>query len=224
VKVPVGVLVSGAGTNLQALLDAAAADDYPARIAVVISNRPGVPALDRAARAGVPSEVIPHRRFADRESFEDALVAALRAHEVEWVALAGFVRILTARFLDAFPARILNIHPSLLPAFPGMHAQRQAIDRGVRIAGATVHLADGGTDSGPILAQGAVPVLDGDTEETLRARILAVEHELYPRVLRWACEGRIQGAAVDVPATDRFVWLPATRYPLPATPAASQLE
>lgn len=189
-KVPVAVLVSGSGTNLQALLDVAARPDYPARIAVVVSNRRDAGALDRARAAGVPAVWISHRGKG-RDAFERELVAVLREHQVAWVALAGFMRVLTGTFLEAFRGRILNIHPSLLPAFPGLDAQRQAFDHGVRIAGCTVHFVDDGTDTGPIIAQGAVPVLPDDDAETLRRRILAVEHRIYPMVLRMAVEGRL---------------------------------
>lgn len=191
-RVPVGVLISGGGSNLQAILDAAAEDDFPARVAVVISNRADAGGLARAARAGVPTVVLSHRGYADRSAYDAALVEVLRAHGVVWVALAGFMRVVTPTLLGAFPDRVLNIHPALLPAFPGLHGQQQAFDHGVRIAGATVHLVDEGTDTGPILAQGAVPVLPDDDDERLAARILRVEHALYPRVLRWAVEGRIR--------------------------------
>ena len=209
-RVRVGVLVSGGGTNLQALLDDAARPDHPGEIAVVLSNRPDAYALQRAAAAGVPTEVLSHKGYADRASYDADLVATLRRYDVSWVCLAGFMRLLTRTFLDAFPGRVLNIHPALLPAFPGTHAQRQALQTGVRLAGATVHLVDEGTDTGPILAQGVVPVLPDDTEDTLSARILGVEHQLYPRVLRWACAGRIaldgRQARLDLPAGEQ-AWL-----------------
>lgn len=190
-RVPVGVLISGAGTNLQALLDATAAPDHPARIAVVVSNRRDAAGLDRARAAGVPAVHVGHRQFANREAYDIALVRVLHDHQVAWVAMAGFMRLVTPVLLDAFPNRVLNVHPSLLPAFPGLDAQRQAVDYGVRIAGCTVHLVDAGTDSGPILAQGAVPVRPDDDVDAVRRRILALEHVLYPRVLTWAAEGRI---------------------------------
>lgn len=190
-KTPVGVLISGSGTNLQALLDACAAPDFPARVAVVISNRRDAYGLERARAAGVPAVWVPHRGKA-RADFDAELVAALREHGAQWVCLAGFMRIVTPVFLDAFPQRVLNIHPALLPAFPGVHAQAQALAAGVKVAGATVHFVDAGTDTGPIIAQGAVPVLDDDDEDALKARILAVEHELYPRALRQAVEGRLR--------------------------------
>jgi phosphoribosylglycinamide formyltransferase-1 len=185
------VLISGSGTNLQALLDACAAPDFPARVAVVISNRRDAYGLERARAAGVPAVWVPHRGKA-RADFDAELVAALREHGAQWVCLAGFMRIVTPVFLDAFPQRVLNIHPALLPAFPGVHAQAQALAAGVKVAGATVHFVDAGTDTGPIIAQGAVPVLDDDDEDALKARILAVEHELYPRALRQAVEGRLR--------------------------------
>ena len=187
-----GVLVSGSGTNLQAILDAIDSRTLDARVAVVVSNVAGAPAVDRARSAGVPAVVIEHKHFADRRAFDTAVVQTLRAQGVEIVVLAGFMRILSEVLLDAFPQRIVNVHPSLLPAFPGKHAQEQALQYGVRIAGCTVHLVDGGTDTGPIVAQAAVPVLDEDDEKELGARILAKEHELLPRVLQWMAEGRVE--------------------------------
>ena len=184
----VGVLVSGGGTNLQALLDAAADPTFPAEIVRVVTNVPGAYALTRAEAAGVATSTIPSKGV-PREDFERALLADLGA--VDWVCLAGFMRVLTPTFLGAFPGRVLNIHPALLPAFPGTHGPRQALEHGAVQAGATVHLVDAGIDTGPILAQGSVPVLDEDTEATLAARILGVEHRIYPMVLRWAAEGRI---------------------------------
>ncbi|MDP2310456.1 MAG: phosphoribosylglycinamide formyltransferase [Pseudomonadota bacterium] len=187
-RVRVGVLVSGSGSNLQALLDAAADPAYPAEITRVIANVPGVYALERAAAAGVPTAVIPHQGRT-RASFEAELLASLA--DVEWVCLAGFMRVLTPSFLDAFPSRVLNVHPALLPAFPGTHGPRQALEYGAVQAGATVHLVDAGVDTGPIVAQGSVAVREDDTEATLAARILGLEHRLYPMALRWAAEGRI---------------------------------
>lgn len=191
-KVPVGVLISGSGTNLQALLDACADPAFPARIAVVLSHRPDAYGLERARRAGVPTEVHLQREHPDRASFDRAVVASLEAHGVEWVCLAGYMRLVTPVFLGAYPQRVLNIHPALLPSFPGLHAQEQTHAHGVRIAGATVHLVDEGTDTGPIIAQGAVPVLPHDTLPDLTARILRMEHRLYPLALRWAAEGRVR--------------------------------
>jgi len=188
----VGVLISGSGTNLQAILDAASRDELGgARVAVVVSNRADAYGLERARRAGVPTAVVDHKAYAGREPFEDALLAALRAHGVELVALAGFMRLLTPHFLREFPDRVLNIHPALLPSFPGTHAHRQALEYGVRITGCTVHFVDEGTDTGPIIAQAAVPVLAGDTEEILGQRVLQEEHRIYPYVLRLIATGRV---------------------------------
>jgi phosphoribosylglycinamide formyltransferase-1 len=205
----VGVLISGGGTNLQALIDATHSG-VPAEIAVVISNRRGAGGLERARQAGIPSVHIGHRRYAAREQYDQALVDCLRSHEVEWVCLAGFTRLITESFLAAFPGKVLNIHPALLPAFPGMHGQEQAFNAGVRIAGATVHFVDSGCDTGPIIAQGAVPVLPDDDLDALKSRILTVEHALYPLALRWAAEGRLRlnGRKVQVelaPGEQRFV-------------------
>jgi phosphoribosylglycinamide formyltransferase-1 len=186
-----GVLVSGTGTNLQSILGAIAARTLDARVAVVVSNVQGAPALDRARAAGVETVVIDHARFPDRRPFDEALVGVLRERGVETVVLAGFMRLLTDVLLDAFPARVINVHPALLPAFPGVHAQRQALAYGVRVSGCTVHFVDGGKDTGPVIAQAAVPVQEDDDEAKLRARILVKEHELLPRVLQWIAEGRV---------------------------------
>lgn len=200
----VGVLISGSGTNLQALIDACALPSYPASIQVVISNRPKALGLERARTAGIPTVVAPHRAFPDRPTYDAHLVAVLQEHQVEWVVMAGFMRIVTRTLLDAFPSRVINIHPSLLPAFPGVDAQGQANAYGTTIAGATVHLVDEGVDHGPILAQGVVPAYPGEPPEDLKARILAMEHRLLPRVLRWAAEGRIsvegRFAHIDLPS------------------------
>jgi phosphoribosylglycinamide formyltransferase 1 len=193
--VNVGVLVSGSGTNLQAILDAQARGELGrARVVVVVSNVAGARALERAAAAGVATEVLPHKEYASREAFDAALVATLRRHGVELVALAGFMRLLTPAFLGAFAERVVNIHPALLPAFPGVHAQKQALDYGARVTGCTVHFVDEGCDTGPIIAQAAVPVLDGDDEAALTARILAAEHALYPAALAAVADGRVHVA------------------------------
>ncbi|MBI3182117.1 MAG: phosphoribosylglycinamide formyltransferase [Myxococcales bacterium] len=190
-RVRAGVLVSGGGTNLQALIDACAAPGFPAEIAVVISNVAEAFALERARKAGIATAVIDHKAFPSRDEFEAALVARLREHRADLVCLAGFMRLLGGTFLRQFPSRVLNIHPALLPAFPGLHGPRQALDYGVKIAGCTVHLVDEGTDTGPVVAQAAVPVLADDDEAKLAARILAEEHRLYPLALRWVAEGRL---------------------------------
>jgi phosphoribosylglycinamide formyltransferase-1 len=188
-----GVLVSGSGTNLQALLDAEASGELaPAEIACVVSNRPGVRALDRARAAGRPAIVVDHKAFAGREPFEDALLGALAAHGAGAVVLAGFMRVLTPRFLDRFPDRILNIHPSLLPAFPGVDAQRQAFEHGVKVTGATVHFVDAGLDAGAIVLQAPVDVLPDDDVDSLRERILLREHALLPRAVRLLAAGKLR--------------------------------
>ena len=195
-----GVLISGSGTNLQAILDRIAAGTLGCRIGIVIANRPSAAGLERARAAGVPTRALDHRAYATREAYDAALVDALRAARVELVVLAGFDRLVTRVLLGAFPARVMNIHPALLPAFPGLHAQRQALDYGVRIAGATVHFVDEETDHGPIILQGAVVVASDDTEETLAKRILGVEHEIYPAAIQLFCEGRlsIDGRSVRI--------------------------
>jgi phosphoribosylglycinamide formyltransferase-1 len=187
--VKMGVLVSGSGTNLQALIDSFSGDES-AQIAVVISNKKTAYGLERASMASIPTAFVDHRGKA-RENFDAELVECLRSHGVEWVVLAGFMRIITPTFLDAFPGRIINIHPSLLPSFPGLNAQQQAFDAGVPLTGATVHFVDGGLDAGPIIAQGVVPRQPKDDVEDLRARILEMEHRLYPMVLRWAVNGQL---------------------------------
>jgi phosphoribosylglycinamide formyltransferase-1 len=187
-----GVLASGRGSNLQAILDAIAAGRCPARVAVVVSDRKDAPALDRARRAGVRAMHLDPHAFPDRVSFDEAVAAALDEHGVELVCLAGYMRVLSPEFVRRYRMRVLNVHPALLPAFPGLHAQRQALERGVRVAGATVHFVDEGVDTGPIVLQAAVPVRDGDTEETLSARILVEEHRLYPEAVRLFAEGRLE--------------------------------
>ena len=187
-----GVLISGRGSNLEAILDAVAKGALDARVRVVISNKASAGGLEIARAAGVPTVVIPHGEHPDRASFDAAVVAALREAGVACVVLAGFMRLVTPVLLDAFPYRVVNIHPSLLPAFPGVDAQAQALAYGARITGCTVHLVDAGTDTGPVLAQAAVPVLDGDDRDTLAARILVREHELLVRALGWLSQGLVE--------------------------------
>jgi phosphoribosylglycinamide formyltransferase-1 len=195
-----GVLASGSGSNLQAILEACEQGRIEARVAAVICNVEGAKALERARAANVPAILLPHAGYSRREEYDAGLVDKLRAHDVNLVCLAGFMRIITPVMLRAFPDRILNIHPALLPAFPGMHAVRQALAAGVRVSGCTVHVVDEGTDTGPIVVQAAVPVLDGDTEETLAARILSQEHRAYPRAISLFASGRatIAGRKVAV--------------------------
>jgi len=190
-----GVLISGRGSNLQAIIDAIAAGTLDARIAVVISNQPDAPGLERARRVGIETLVLSHRASSSREEYDRVLVDHLRARGVGLVCLAGFMRLLSPVFIQAFPNAILNIHPSLLPAFPGLDAQHQAWAHGVKIAGATVHLVDCDLDAGPIVLQRAVPVLEDDTPDTLSARILEEEHTLYPEAIRLVLDGgwRIEG-------------------------------
>ena len=186
-----GVLVSGTGSNLQSILDAIQEGRLDARVRLVISNKPGVLALERASKAGVPTRVIKHKEHATREAFDQALVDALLGAGVSWVVLAGFMRLLTPVFLDAFKMRVINIHPALLPSFPGVDAQQQALSYGVRVTGCTVHFVDAGTDTGPIIGQAVVPVRHDDTRDTLAHRVLAREHELFVRALQWIAEGRV---------------------------------
>jgi phosphoribosylglycinamide formyltransferase 1 len=195
----VGVLVSGRGSNLQALIDAARRGELGGEIAVVVSNVEGALGLDRARQAGIPAVFRDHRGK-KREAFDAEIVEILRAHHVDLVCLAGFMRLLSPVFVRAFPQRIVNIHPALLPAFPGQDAQRQAWEHGAKVTGATVHLVDEGLDSGPIVAQEAVRALSSDTVETLAARILEAEHRLYPRAVRLLLEGRcrLEGRRVIV--------------------------
>jgi phosphoribosylglycinamide formyltransferase-1 len=187
----IGVLASGRGTNLQAILDACEDGRLPARVVLVLSDRPDAPALERARKAGVPTRSILPANVPTREAHDAALVAALRAAEVETVVLAGYMRLVTPGFLQAFPNRVINVHPALLPAFPGLHAQRQAIEYGVKVTGCTVHFVDEGVDTGPIFLQEALPVEEGDDEARLAARIRVVEHRLLVEALRLLAEGRV---------------------------------
>jgi phosphoribosylglycinamide formyltransferase-1 len=196
----IAVLVSGSGSNLQAIIDATVRGEIPGRIGLVLSNTPDAYGLERARRHGIPTVVVEHKAFATREEFDARLVEVLKENRVELVCLAGFMRVLTGLFIRSFPHRILNIHPALLPAFPGTHAPRQALNYGARFSGCTVHFIDEGIDTGPVIAQAAVPVFDDDTEETLAARILVQEHKIYPMAIRLFLEGRlsIEGRRVRV--------------------------
>jgi len=191
-KLKAGMLISGRGSNLLALLEACATPDFPAEIALVVSNRADASGLAHARCFGVPTRVVPHGDFPDRESFDRVVSAALEAEGVELVCLGGFMRIFSPWFPTRWANRIINIHPSLLPSFKGLHVQRQAIDAGTRVSGATVHLVTPDIDAGPIVAQAAVPVHADDTADTLAARILKAEHELYPLALRWFGERRVR--------------------------------
>jgi phosphoribosylglycinamide formyltransferase-1 len=188
-RLKVGVLISGRGSNLQALLDACARPDFPAEIALVISNIDGAYGLERAAKAGIATAVISHRAFASRDSFDQAIDARLRQAGIELVCLAGFMRVLSAGFVEGWRGRIINIHPSLLPSFKGTHTHAQALAAGVKLHGCTVHHVTAALDDGPIIVQAAVPVLPGDDEESLAARVLAAEHRIYPLALKMLAEG-----------------------------------
>ena len=188
----VGVLVSGRGTNLQALIDRGRKGELgPARLTVVGGNVLDCPGIARARAAGLPTFVVDHRDYSARAGFDRALVSALRSHQIDLVVLAGFMRVLGEDFLGSFPDRVINIHPALLPAFGGVHAQRQALEAGVKITGCTVHFVDAGVDTGPVIAQSAVLVHEDDDEESLSARILAEEHRLLPAVVRAIAERRV---------------------------------
>ena len=190
-RVKTGVLVSGSGTNLQALMDAASDPDFPAEIKLVVSNKPGVKSLERAAGAGVEAKVIDHTEFDDRSAFERSLDTEFRAAGCEIVCLAGFMRILTDDFVGEWSGRLLNIHPSLLPAFPGLNTHSRALKAGVRVAGCTVHLVSAKLDAGPILIQAVVPVHQDDTPDSLAARVLVQEHLIYPKALAWLATKRV---------------------------------
>lgn len=202
----IAVLISGSGSNLQAILDAAERGEIPCRVGIVISNRADAYGVVRAERHGVPVEVVEHRAFPSRETFDAKLVEIIRASGAELVCLAGFMRVLTPVFVRAFPHRILNIHPALLPSFPGTHGPRQALAYGVRFSGCTVHFLDEGVDTGPIIVQAIVPVYDDDTEDTLAARILLQEHRIYPMAIRMFFEGKlvVEGRKVRIAGEPRI--------------------
>ena len=197
-----GVLISGRGSNLQAIIEAIASRRLDASIAVVISNRPGVEGLARARAAGLSAEVLEHKAFASRRAYDVALIEVLRRHDVGLVCLAGFMRLLGPEFVNAFPNAVLNVHPSLLPSFPGVDAQKQALEHGVQVTGCTVHVVTAELDAGPIIAQSAVPVLPGDSVEALSARILEQEHRLYPEAIGQVLAGgwRVAGRRFVAPA------------------------
>ena len=187
-----GVLCSGRGTNLQSILAAVDSGQIPAPVGVVLTDKPEAKALERAEKAGIPHFCIDRKKYETKQAFEEALVEKLREHGVTLVILAGFMRILSPYFVHAFPGRILNIHPSLLPSFGGAHAHRDVLAYGVKVSGCTIHFVDEGMDSGPIILQTAVPVLDGDDEDTLAARVLVEEHKLYPRAIELFLKGKLK--------------------------------
>jgi phosphoribosylglycinamide formyltransferase-1 len=188
----IGVLASGRGSNLQSIIDAIDQGRLAARIGVILSNKKEAQALERAAQHQIPSLFIDPSLYPDRSQYDDAVVQSLQRHRVELVVLAGYMRLLTPLFIHAYPDRIINIHPSLLPAFPGMYAQRQALSHGVKISGCTIHFVDEKVDHGPVIAQAAVPILEGDDEQTLSERILLEEHRLLPKVLQLYADGKLK--------------------------------
>lgn len=190
--VKLGVLVSGSGSNLQSIIDHIEKGLIDAEIRMIISNNPEAYALERCRRHHIPAVVIRHQEFRKREDFDRQMISVLQFHGVELVVMAGFMRLLTPLFLNAFAMKIMNIHPALLPAFPGTHVQQKAVDYGVKFSGCTVHFADEGVDTGPVIIQAVVPVLDADTADTLAARILKEEHRIYPQAIQLYAEGRIQ--------------------------------
>jgi phosphoribosylglycinamide formyltransferase-1 len=197
-KLPIAVLISGSGSNLQALIDACQTPDYPAEIRLVLSNKADAYGLERARAAGIPTQVLSHRDFADREAFDAAIHQALTEARVKLVCLAGFMRLLTPGFVQQWHDRLINIHPSLLPLFKGLHTHRQALECGMKVAGCTVHFVRAEMDVGPIIAQAAVPVLENDSEESLAKRVLVEEHRIYPQAVRWFAEGRLRVAGERV--------------------------
>lgn len=191
-QVSIGVLLSGGGTNLQAIIDAIEAGKLDARIEVVLSNKAEAYGLARARKHGIPTELLNHKDFSSREAYDEAVIARLRARSVELVVLAGFMRLLSPVFVKAYSNRIMNIHPALLPAFPGLNVQQKAVAHGVRFSGCTVHFVNEECDEGPIIIQAVVPVFADDTGETLAARILEQEHRIYPRAIQLFAEGRLR--------------------------------
>ncbi|HET9976765.1 MAG TPA: phosphoribosylglycinamide formyltransferase [Burkholderiaceae bacterium] len=186
------ILISGRGSNMQRVVEASAAEAWPARVVAVISNRPGAGGLEYAQRRGIATAVVDHKAFASREAFDAALMQAIDAHAPDLVVMAGFMRVVGAEFARHYEGRMLNIHPSLLPAFPGLHTHRRAIEAGCKLAGATVHFVTPALDHGPIVIQAAVPVLPGDDEVALAERVLAREHVIYPRAVRWFVSGQLR--------------------------------
>lgn len=214
-QVPIGVLISGGGTNLQSIIDAVEAKKLDARIAVVLSNKADAYGLARAQTHGIEGQFVDHKRFPSREAFDQAVIDLLQARGVELVVLAGFMRLLSPLFVKAYSNRIMNIHPALLPAFPGLHVQQKALDHGVRFSGCTVHFVNEECDEGPIIIQAVVPVFTDDTEASLAARILKQEHRIYPRAIQLYAEGRlrIEGRRVVVTGLQKeeqqVLWQPA---------------
>jgi len=195
------ILISGRGSNMEAIVRASLHEGWPARVAAVIANRPDAAGLAFAASHNIATQVVDHRGYPDRESFDAALAAAIDAHRPDLVVLAGFMRVLTPGFVDRYAGRMLNVHPSLLPSFPGLKTHQQALDAGVRLHGATVHFVTSQLDHGPIVVQAAVPVIAGDDAGALAERVLATEHVIYPRAVRWFVEGRLALEGLRVAVT-----------------------
>lgn len=191
-KLRIGALVSGVGSNLTAILDTIERNELNAEVRVVISNKKSAPAIEKATERGIPAHFVDPAPFKSLQEYDRQIVRLLQESDTEWVVLAGYMKLVSEELLSAYPNRVLNIHPSLLPAFPGLQAQKQALDYGVKITGCTVHLVDAGLDSGPIIVQAAVPVLEGDSLEKLKERILEKEHQIYPLALKWITEKRIK--------------------------------
>jgi phosphoribosylglycinamide formyltransferase-1 len=191
-KLTIGVLASGSGSNLQSIIDKIEQGKLSAEIAVVICNNPQAFALERCARHKIPVRLLSHKEYPDRIAFDMKMAEILKAHGVELVVMAGFMRVLSPEFLSEFPLKVINIHPALLPSFPGLHGQKQAFDYGVKFSGCTVHFADSGVDTGPIIIQAVVPVFDDDTEESMSARILKEEHRIYPQAIQLYAEGKLE--------------------------------
>jgi len=202
----IAILVSGSGSNLQAIIDASERGEIPGRVGLVVSNKADAYGLVRARNHDIPTEVVDHRAFENREAFDARMVEVIRSSGAELVCLAGFMRVVTPVFLRAFPHRILNIHPALLPSFPGTHGPRQALQYGVRFSGCTVHFLDEGVDTGPVVVQAVVPVYEDDTEDTLAARILKEEHRIYPMAIRLFLEGRlaVEGRRVSTKGAEKI--------------------
>jgi len=188
----IGVLISGRGSNLQAIIDASEKGKIPAKVAVVISNKPDAYGLERAKKHKIPTAVFDPKKFSDKNTYELEIVKTLKKYKVDLVCLAGYMRIVGPILLEHYQGRMMNIHPALLPSFPGLHVQKAALDHGVKVSGATVHFVDEGCDTGPIIVQAAVPVLEDDTEETLSARILEQEHKIYPQAIKLFAEGKLK--------------------------------
>jgi len=217
-KISLGVLVSGSGSNLQAIIDNIEKGLLDGEIKVIISNNADAYALVRAKKHNIPSVIIKHSDFENREDFDRKMIDVLKSYSIDLIVMAGFMRLLTPLFLNAFPMRIMNIHPAILPAFPGIHVQKRAADYGVRFSGCTVHFADEGVDSGPIIIQAIVPAYDDDTEDTLAARILKEEHRIYPQAIQFYAEGRIEviGRKIRIKGSERIPETPLHNPPVTA--------